>query len=252
MAQDAVLSLDKADETTRIFHACRRRPGEESAGSPLASPHGAAVYSPTHSLGDTQALRCVSRRRLAGCRGPVDRAVPANEQRGARLYRGAGTALESLPDMVRRDVSKRSHSALSGSDAMVTVSPWSRPARAASTKSSADITIAAGGSLSSGVVVMRIPAIAAALSRICPDLVSSTSLGAKRSPSNPPRAGMVTKSPGSPRVLNRPMPAHARDDSTPAHEVLTVLESSTERTRAAKASRRNGFSISSMPGSSRP
>jgi hypothetical protein len=249
MAQDAVLSLAKADETTRIFHACRRRPCEESAGSPLASPHGAAVYSPTHFLGDTQALRCVSCRRLAGYRGPGDRAVPANEQGGARLYRGAGTALESLPDMARRDASKRSHSALSGSDGMVTVSPWSRPARAASTKSSADITIAAGSSL----LWCRCHAHSRDSRRFVANLPG---LGVFDKPWSEvrqiPRAGMVTKSPGSPCVLNRPMPAHARDDSTPAHEVLTVLEPSTERTRAAKAWRRNGFSISSMPGSSRP
>src|SRR5262249_59782447 len=60
------------------------------------------------------------------------------------LYRGAGTALESLPDIARRAASYRSQSALSASEGMVTTSPWSRPASAASTMSSADITIAAG------------------------------------------------------------------------------------------------------------
>src|SRR6267378_2935494 len=60
------------------------------------------------------------------------------------LYRRAGTALESLALMVRRAASNRSHSALSGRDGMVTVSPWSRPASAASTVSSAAITISVG------------------------------------------------------------------------------------------------------------
>ena len=48
--------------------------------------------------------------------------------------------------IARRAASWRSHSAWFGSDGMVTVSPRSRPARAASTRSSADITICAGSS----------------------------------------------------------------------------------------------------------
>src|SRR5215831_7663540 len=59
-------------------------------------------------------------------------------------YRGAGTALESLLDIARRAASYLSQSALSARDGMVMTSPWSRPASAASTMSSADITIAAG------------------------------------------------------------------------------------------------------------
>src|ERR1700730_8152502 len=60
------------------------------------------------------------------------------------FYLGAGTALDSLAEIAWRAASNRSHAALSGRDGMVTISPWSRPASAASTVSSADITISAG------------------------------------------------------------------------------------------------------------
>src|SRR5215831_15331430 len=68
----------------------------------------------------------------------VDVAADFNvEALALMLYRGAETALESLPDMAWRAASYRSQSALSASDGMVTTSPWSSPARAASTMSSA-------------------------------------------------------------------------------------------------------------------
>jgi hypothetical protein len=72
---------------------------------------------------------------------------------------------------------------------------------------------------------LRISRIAVASSRICPDLVSLTSLerppGCRSLEAKPvkspclSRAGIVPKSPGSPCVRNRPMPVHARDDTSP-------------------------------------